>query len=141
MRIFKSLSFALVAACLMLAGCAAPATGGKVQTPAEVAAAVCPQVNTTLLSLGALALDPKAMADIAIGNEAVKLVCAPGAVAVDFASLQTMANSSLPLLLGAVKDAGLEVAKQNELVLQLTGANIILNGAIQSAQAAGLPTK
>ena len=133
-----TLAFAIVSACLMLSGCATPAPGGKVQTPAEVAAAVCPQINVTLMSLGALALDPKAMADIAIANEAVKLVCAPGAVVVDFSSLQNVANSSLPLLLGAVKDAGLEVAKQNELVLQLTGANIILNGAIQSAQAAGL---
>jgi hypothetical protein len=138
----RFLSLFAIAAVFALSACAvAPAPNGHAQTPAEVAAAVCPNINTTLLSLGALALEPKAMADIAIATEAVKLVCAPGAVVVDFSSLQNVANSSLPLLLGAVKDAGLEVAKQNELVLQLTGANIILNGAIQSAQAAGLPTK
>ena len=139
---FATLSFAIVSACLMLAGCAVSTVpGAKAQTPQQIAAAVCPQLNVTLLSLGALALEPKAMADIAAATEVVKVVCEPGAVAIDFANLQTLANSSLPLLLGAVKDAGLAVEKQNELVLNLTGANILLNGAIQSAQAAGLQVK
>ena len=130
----------VLASALALAACGTPPAGGKAQTPAEVAAAVCPQVQGTLTALGALALEPKAMADLAIAGEAVKVVCGAGAV-VEFASLQTMANSSLPMILGAIKDAGLEAAEQNRLVLNVTAANLILNGAIQSAQAAGLPTK
>lgn len=139
-QFFATLTFALISTCLVLAGCAAPAAGGKAQTPQEIAAAVCPQVQGTLTALGALALEPKAMADLEIAGKAVGVVCGAGAV-VEFASLQTMANSSLPMILGAIKDAGLEAAEQNRLVLNVTAANLILNGAIQSAQAAGLPTK
>jgi uncharacterized lipoprotein YajG len=128
-----------LAALSLIAGCATQ-PGAVQKSPAEVAAAVCPQVNNTLLSLGALALEPKAAADLAAAGEVVKLVCSAGAK-VEFDGLQTMANSALPLILGTIKEAGLEAAEQNRLVLDVTAANLILNGAIQSAQAAGVPVK
>lgn len=138
-RYFITLCLAVLSAAVMLSACtvAPTAPGGHVQTAQEVAAAVCPPVNSTVLALGALALEPKAMADLAIAAEAVKVACGAGA-AVDFGSLQTLANSTLPSILGAIKGAGLEVAQQNQLVLNVTAANLILNGAIQAANNAGV---
>jgi hypothetical protein len=123
--------FALILAAVLLSACTA--TGGiKPQTPAQIAAQVCPPIQTTMTSLSALALDPKVTADLAIADGAVNLVCGAGAK-LDLSSLQAMNASALPAIIGAIKAAPLTDTQKNVLILDVTAAQIILQGAIQAA--------
>lgn len=63
---------------------------------------------------------------------AVGLVCGAGAK-LDLSSLQAMNASVMPTLIGAIKAAPLGDQQKNVLILDVTAAQIILQGAIQAA--------
>jgi hypothetical protein len=129
----KRILFSLVLAVLALCLGACSSTGSlSVQTPAQIASQVCPPVQTTLTSLSFLVLDPKVTADLAVAKGAVDLVCSAGE-AINLASLQTMATTALPSVIEAIKASPMSVSDQNQAILDLTAASIILQGAIQAA--------
>jgi hypothetical protein len=127
--------FALTA-CVTPAETAPGAPVVTAQTPAQVAAKVCPQVESTLTALSDLALEPTVSADLSIAQKIVDTVCSATPVTpISFTSLQSMANSALPAILTTIKAAALSADKQDALVLDITAANLVINGAINTASA------
>lgn len=104
----------------------------KPETPAQIAAQVCPPLQTTMTALSALVLDPKVTADLVIADTAVNLVCGAGAK-IDLGSIQAMNASAVPVIIGAIKASPLPDGQKNMLILDVTAAQIILQGAIQAA--------
>lgn len=102
------------------------------KTPAQIAAQVCPPVQGALLSLQGLILTPVVMNDIGIASGVVNTVCAVGST-VNLANLQSIVATVLPALSVAIKASPLSVAQQNALILDLTVAGIVLNGALAVA--------
>jgi hypothetical protein len=132
MKLFKTITTWFAAA--LLAACATPNPSGvaAAQTPAEIAAQVCPPLQTTLAGLNALVgLPIDAKVDLATVTPIVAAVCAAGTT-VNFASLQTLQKSALPALVNALQASGMAVEQQNALVLDLTVAQLILTAAEQA---------
>lgn len=124
---------ALASMCLAACNATMPL---KPESPAQIASQVCPPVQTTMTALSALVLDPKVTADLVAADVAVGLVCGAGAK-LDLSSLQAMNASVMPTLIGAIKAAPLSDQQKNMLILDVTAAQIILQGAIQAAQNVG----
>lgn len=119
--------FFLAAALVMsMAGCA---TQMSAQSPAQVAAQVCPVVKTTLTSLGALTLGISAASDLGRASLVVGAVCDIGG-AVTTGNLQAMAGQVFPALVGVVKSTNMSIDQQNQVILDLSAAQIILTGAL-----------
>jgi small basic protein len=116
---------------LVVAGCTAPGQL-KPETPAQIATQVCPPLQTTMGALGALVLDPKVTADLVIAGTAINMVCGAGAT-INLANLQTASATAVPVIVGAIKSSPLPDAQKNVLILDVTAAQIILQGAIQAA--------
>lgn len=136
MKLFQLFITVILIGCL--AACATPSgtsTPAAIQTPAKIAAHVCPAVQTTLDTLGLLVgLDPVVTADVAVADAASKLVCNV-ASKVTIPDLQTLSSKALPNLIAAVRGSTLTNDQKNAAILDLTAASVILNGAIQATAA------
>ncbi len=109
-------------------GTAAPA----MQTPAQVAAQICPPIQTALSGLNALAgLPLGAKADLDAVTPLVTGVCAAGET-VNPASLQTLQQTALPAIINAVKASGMAVEQQNSVILDITAAQLVLTAVTQA---------
>ena len=122
-------------AAALLAACATPTSPGvtTIQTPSEIAAQVCPPLQTALTGLNALVgLPANAKADLVIVTPLVAGVCAAGAT-VNAANLKTLQQSALPALMNAVQASGMEAEQQNALILDLTAAQFALSAVEQAS--------
>ena len=87
----------LVVICAALSGC--QSTGTTTQTPAAIAAQVCPVVNTTIAALQAdPALSAVAKADLAKAAPIAVTVCS-AASTVTTSNLEALASAAFPLLI------------------------------------------
>jgi hypothetical protein len=73
-----------------------------------------------------------AQADLAAAVPIVAAVCSAGAT-VNAASLQSLAQTALPLVLGVVKASALTAADQNNIVLAIGAAQIVIAAATELA--------
>lgn len=123
---------ALVAVALTACGTVAtPISTGTapVKSPQQIAAQICPDLTVTLSSLQALILPPNVTADLNSASFAVSLVCGVGAT-VNLASLQTVLATGLPALVSAIKASGMSTAAQNNAILLVSAAQIIVSGIL-----------
>ncbi len=126
------LAFFMLGAALALTGCASPPSGVKL-TPQQVAQQVCPAALVTVASLSSLQGFPVTVHDdLVTADVLVHAACNAGAT-VDLTSLKTLASTALPALLRVVEVAGLDAAEHDRIVLGLTVAQIVLQGALQAA--------
>lgn len=132
------LTIVAIAASALLSACGTspltPIGAGTapVQTPAQIAAKVqqiCPDIQVTLTNLSALILPPTVAVDLQNASLAVNLVCGIGAT-VNLTNIQTVLATALPALVSAIKVSGMSTAAQNNAVLLITGAEIIMNGIL-----------
>jgi hypothetical protein len=116
-----------LSACTSTGTTASPAT----QNPAQVAAQICPPIQTALSGLNALAgLPAGAKADLDTVTPLVAGVCAAGE-SVNLASLQTLQQTALPAIINAVKASGMVVEQQNSVILDITAAQLVLTAVTQ----------
>lgn len=130
--------FALVAVSLLCVACKTPA--GNTETPAQIAAQVCPPVQTSITALAALnGLPADAIDTLAKAAPIVDAVCGAGAT-VDFTSLAALNRTALPALIGIVKVSPLSPDEQNRVILDISAAQIVLTTveAVQAAQVGGV---
>ena len=120
--------FALATTLLAFNACSTT-PGAPEPTPAQVAAQVCPAVQTTLGSLSLLVLPPTAIGDIAVASAVVNQVCAVGS-AITTANLQQMAGQVFPALIAALQAAPLPAAQKQALQVDLTAASVVLQGVL-----------
>jgi hypothetical protein len=118
-----------IAILLTLSACVTAPVPLAPLTPVQVAAQVCPPVQVALGSLQMLVgLPLGAQADLAAAVPLVAAVCSAGATA-NPASLQSLAQTALPLVLGVVKASALTAADQNNIVLAVGAAQIVIAAA------------
>lgn len=127
-------------AVIALAACGTtPTNGASTQTPQQIAAQVCPPVETALVGLQSLVgLPIETMTVINTAIPIVNGVCAAGAT-VDLASLQKFNQTALPALLSAVKASTLSAEQQNAIVLDITAAKLVVGAFIQAQQNMAAP--
>lgn len=101
------------------------------KTPAQTIALVCPDLTITLQGLQALILPAGAAADLAIASQATNLVCGLGAV-VNLTNLQTILTTGLPAVITVIKATNLPVAQQNQVILIVSAAQIVISGILQA---------
>lgn len=125
--------FAMLAACaaaLSFALAACSTTGQTVQTPAQVAARVCPPVEVAITSLKQVnGMSDSALHALDDAQPVVNAVCAAGAT-VDALNLQTLATAGLPAIIAVVKASPLSAQDQDRVILGVTTAQILLATAI-----------
>lgn len=125
-----------IAAVIALSACGTQTTTGTstVQTPQQIAAQVCPPVETALTGLQSLVgLPLDAMAAINTAIPVVNGVCAASAT-VNLASLQTLQQTALPAIMNAVKASSMSAEQQNAVVLDITAAKLIVTAFVQAQQ-------
>lgn len=122
----------LIAVAFALTACASAPAGQAIQTPAEVAARVCPPVQIALVSLqGLVGLPIDVQANLAAAVPVVAVVCNSTAT-INSVDLKALADQALPIILQVVKISGMEADKQNEIVLGISAAQIVLATVIQT---------
>jgi len=117
----KKLIVALIVA-LSMAGCASQSQ----QTPAQVAARVCPATTDAIGSLQKLTLpakDAKALAEVA---PLVDAVC-KAASTVTSDDIRSLSVTALPAIIDIVNASPLETDKKNAVILDLTAVQIIVD--------------
>lgn len=120
---------------VMATAIACTATGGLVQqTPAQVAAQVCPPVNSGIDALQSMqaSLSATAQKDLTTAEPIVTAVCAAGAT-VTSTSLRALAKTALPAISTIVQATNLP--NKNDVVLALGIAQGVLNAVIQNLPA------
>jgi hypothetical protein len=126
----------------MFAGCQTP-TGAR-QTPAQIAAQVCPPTTAAITALqGLQGLDATAINDLAKAAPVVDAVCAVGAT-ITITNLQTLAQTGFPALVAIANASPLPAQQKNNVVLGLTATQIIFDAVLAADPAAAtiaLPTK
>lgn len=127
---FKKLCLAAgIVASVAFAGCAS--TGSNQQTPAQIAALVCPSVQAEIATLDA--------ADVFTGGAAATLasqitpdvaaVCSAGAT-VTTANLQTLVNAAIPVAATVIGNSPMTPQDKAIALLALGGAQTIVNTAL-----------
>jgi hypothetical protein len=120
-------------------GATSPVAGGVpvlAQTPAQIAARVCPALTVTVTNLqGLVGLSDATEAKLSNAHVIVAAACGAGAV-VDLASLQTLLNTGIPALADLVRGAGLPNDDKNQLLLGLSVAQVVLAGLVDPLLAA-----
>jgi hypothetical protein len=142
--IFRSIPQSLLIATALsvaLSACTTPSnsdSAGKdksaasVPTPAQIAAQVCPPVQTAMSGLNALVgLPAEAQKDLAIVTPIVAAVCTVGAT-VNTDNLQQLAQTALPAIVNVVKTSALSVEEQNAIIVDVTAAQLILTAVNQA---------
>lgn len=128
---------ALAAVCVFFAGCA---TTGSTQTPAQVAATICPALQSEVSLLSASGVFTGG-AQATLVNQVtpdVASVCAAG-VTVTSISLQNLVNATLPVIVSAINASPMLAAQKNEAILAIGAFSMAINTAL-SLQAAPLST-
>jgi hypothetical protein len=120
-------SLVAIIAGFVLSACATPT--GTTQTPAQIAASVCPSIHATLDSLATLPWNPADTAKLNTAVVTVGTVCSLGAT-VTSTDLQTIANQALPAILSVIGTSTLSDEKKSQYTTDLIAANAILNAAI-----------
>lgn len=128
---------ALAAACVSFAGCA---TTGTTQTPAQVAATICPALQSEVSLLSASGVFTGG-AQATLTNQVtpdIASVCAAGAT-VTTVTMQTLVNATLPVIVTAINASSMTSAQKNEAILAVGAFSMAINTAL-SLQAAPLST-
>ena len=126
--------FAAIASIAIVAACTTPS--GQQETPAQIAAQVCPPTQAALTSLQALnGLPEGATKDLATVAPIVNAVCSASAT-VTTVNLQSLAQNALPTIITIVKASPLSSDDQNKIILDVTAAQIIVD-AVMAAQVGG----
>lgn len=121
------------AAVLSMSGCAT-APGVPRQSPQQIAAQVCPATQTTVSGLLELrGLDAAAHSELVTAGQMVDAICASAGM-VDLSSLKRMSDTVLPTMIRIAKAAPLDPGEHDQIVLELTVCQIVLDGALQAAQ-------
>jgi hypothetical protein len=129
MRKFMLLAAGLVA---LISGCA---TTGTVQTPAQVAAQVCPPSQTAIASLQAVVgLSDDAKAKLAEAAPVVAAVCSAGS-SVNVADLKSLGSTALPAVMAVVNASPLSDQDKTKIGIDLTVAQIVLSSVIAALPA------
>jgi len=128
----------LFASLLLCSGCST--TGTQTQTPATVAASVCPALEAGLSTLQALNLSATASADLAKVVPAVDAVCASVAT-VNATNLQTLVNTAVPAIISVIKVSPLSTTDQNNSIAGITAIELIVDTylAVEGAPAIAPP--
>lgn len=113
----------------LLVACANTAILPNAQPPAQVAARVCPIVQTTIVSLQVLDLGVSSQASLATAATAVTTICALGSK-ISTGNLQSLAGNALPAIVDAIQASTLSAEKKKSIVLDLAIAQILLSGAL-----------
>ncbi|VVE06314.1 hypothetical protein [Pandoraea sputorum] len=121
---------AAFAAMILFALGACSTTGQAVQTPAQVAARVCPPVEVAITSLKQVnGMSDAALQALDDAQPIVSAACAAG-VTVDTVNLQVLATAGLPAIITVVKASPLSAQDQDRIILGVTTAQILLTAAI-----------
>jgi hypothetical protein len=129
MRKFMLLAAGLVA---LISGCA---TTGIVQTPAQVAAQVCPPTQTAIASLQAVVgLSDDAKAKLAEAAPVVAAVCSAGS-SVNVVDLKSLGSTALPAVMAVVNASPLSDQDKTKIGIDLTVAQIVLSSVIAALPA------
>jgi hypothetical protein len=116
----------LVSACSNLVTTAPDGTQVKM-TPAQIATAVCPDVQDAMAELMALnGLSDMAKLRLTQGKTVVDRVCAVGAVP-DIEDLQSILKAGAPFAIDIINASSLSDEKKNNLVLGIMAAKIVAN--------------
>lgn len=124
----KLLIAATAAICVLVSGCA----NVPKQTPAQIAATVCPGVQSELALLSASGVFTGGAA-ATLANQIqpdVAAVCASGAT-VTSANLQTLVNATLPVVVAAVNVSSLTDQQKLEATLAVGALATAVNTALQ----------
>jgi hypothetical protein len=123
----KFLAIVSIVAISLLSGCASTGIVPIAQTPAQIAAQVCPLLQVTVSGMQALVgLPIGAQADLATAAPVISAVCSINAT-VDLASLQTLEQTALPTLIAAVKASTMATEDQNRVILDIDAAQLIIS--------------
>ena len=121
----KKVLLAIVFAAIALAGCAVQTV--QPQSPAQVAAQVCPSLQLTLTSLqGLVGLSEDQAAGLEKASTDVARVCVL-AQAAQSTDLRTLAAGALPTILALAKASALPDPVINNVVLAVGAAQIIIS--------------
>lgn len=133
----KRFSMLLAASLVALvSGCA---TTGAVQTPAQIAAQVCPPAQTAITSLQAVVgLSDEAKAKLADAAPIVAAVCSAGS-SVNVADLKSLGASALPAVMAVVNASPLSDQDKTKIGIDLTVAQIVLSSVLAALPAAAVP--
>jgi hypothetical protein len=118
---------AALTSAFLLCGCATPAVAPvTLQTPQQIAAQACPQVQAALDAVQGLPdLPQAAQTDLALAVTLTGAVCAIGAIPTQ-SNLQALAKDAVPAIENIVRASSLTVADQNRIALGLDAAQIVL---------------
>lgn len=121
-----------------LAACTGCSTTGQ-QTPAQVAAKVCPATQGAITSLAAInGLQPQIQADVAKIAPIVNAACAASAT-VTSDSLAALGTTAIPAIITLVNASTLDAAGKNTAIADLAVAQLALNIFIAAQPAPGAP--
>ena len=127
----------LLSAAFALASCASTSTTPGVPTAQslqQLAATQCPIINGALETLNSLqGMPEKTKMGLAAATAANETVC-KDASSVNAASLQTLVDSVIPIILDTAKSAGLAAAQSNDIVLAIGTARTLMQVAIAEQQ-------
>lgn len=144
----------LLAVCLLafvgslMTACTTPGgSSASGATPAQIAAAVCPIVQTDLTTYQALFASgnvvpnsAKISADLAKAEPVVAALCAAGAT-VSVANVQAFANTALPALADTINYLPLSASQKSKILQDLSIAELAVGvvGVVESQIQPGLP--
>ena len=130
---------ALFAVAVLAACGTTPATGTSAQSTQQIAAQVCPPVETALTGLQSLVgLPIDAMVSINTAIPFVYGVCSAGAT-IELSNLQAFNQTALPALMNAVKASAMSAEQQNAIVLDITAAKLVIGAFVQAQQNVAAP--
>jgi len=124
----------VLATMIGLAACTTPVTiNGTPQTPAQIAAIVCPIVNSDLAALQQLT-DISASDKAAIQTKLQPIVTAACAATgtVNISNLQSLATTGYPVAQSLIQNSSLNAADKSNALIALN----LLNGTLQAVLAA-----
>jgi hypothetical protein len=127
----RKLTVVLVGAVALagFSGCAS--TGSATQTPAQIAAVVCPNVQAEIATLNAAGVFTGGAAST-LANQItpdVAAVCTAGAT-VTAANLQTLVNAAIPVAATVISNSPMTPQDKAIALLALGGAQTIVNTAL-----------
>jgi len=127
----------------VLGGCQTT-PGAPAQTPAQIAARVCPPITAGLVSLQAIPqLSASDLAGIAKVSPMVDLVCSSSAT-VNITNLQTLGNTGFPAVIAVVQSSGLDPDKKQRVIGDIAALQVIFDivlAADPQAAAIVIPSK
>ena len=119
-------------AVLAISACTTSGQPARIQTPAQIAAQVCPAAQAAISSLQLVAgLPTDAQEKLASAEPIVAAVCAAGTT-VQAIDLKTLAANGLPVILKVVNASALDDDVKTRVGLDLTVAQVVLSSVLAS---------